>query len=50
MNRANLEYRVEPKPDSAQAAVAAMAGLIRASFGGRSGIVYCLTRKVTSRA
>ncbi len=49
VNRPNLEYRVEAKPDSAQAAVAAMAGRIRTAFPGLSGIVYCLTRKVPTR-
>ena len=44
-NRANLKYHVKPKkPKSCTADVIA---LIKASFHGQSGIVYCLSRSTS---
>ncbi|KAI8066399.1 P-loop containing nucleoside triphosphate hydrolase protein [Gongronella butleri] len=46
--RPNLAYRVLDKPDKASELYQAMVDWILAHYRGKSGIVYCLTRKETS--
>ena len=45
--RKNLHYVVQPKPASANAAIQVMADYIMTKHAGDSGIVYCLSKKVS---
>jgi ATP-dependent DNA helicase Q1 len=45
VNRANLAYKVLPKPEKGKDLIDDMVARIRSSFSGLTGIVYCLSRK-----
>lgn len=44
--RANLHYRIVPKPPSARGVLEHMVSYILTEKKGMSGIVYCLSKKV----
>ncbi|WVF69876.1 hypothetical protein IAT40_004658 [Kwoniella sp. CBS 6097] len=43
--RPNLHYQVLPKPAASKAAIAAIGSWIQAHHPGKSGIIYCLSKK-----
>ncbi|EIW68807.1 hypothetical protein TREMEDRAFT_12143, partial [Tremella mesenterica DSM 1558] len=47
LHRANLHYKVLPKPSSAKAAIERIGNWIQRKHPGDSGIIYCLSKKDT---